>query len=69
MIGVPQGWTDVSLPTPDLIIGSPLPQSPASVGSIVLKLQRLRNKSLQNIANFGQNTKPLEDNTQSKSKL
>jgi hypothetical protein len=62
MMGFPQGWTDVSLPTPDLIIGSPLPQSPASVGSVVEKLQRLRSIANKNIANSGQNTKPSEDN-------
>lgn len=60
---VPQGWTDVSLPTPDLIIGSPLPQSPALIGLLVLKLQRLRQKTRQNIANSMRNTKALEDNT------
>ncbi|QFS51500.1 hypothetical protein [Nostoc sphaeroides] len=48
MIGVPQGWTDVSLPTSDLIIGSPLPQSPASIGSVVMKYSTLhKTKSLE----------------------
>ncbi|MEH1962119.1 MAG: hypothetical protein V7L05_20020 [Nostoc sp.] len=63
MMGFPQGWTDVSLPTQDLQIGYVHPQSPASVGSVVEKLQRLRSIANKNIANSGQNTKPSEDNT------
>lgn len=65
MIGVPQGWTDVCLPTQDLQIGCVLPQSPASVGSVVEKLQRLRAKSKQNIANSMHNTLQSEENTNS----
>jgi hypothetical protein len=63
MIGVPQGWTDVSLPTQGLQIGYVHPQSPASVGSVVEKLQRLRSIANKNIANSLANTKPSEDNT------
>ena len=65
MMGFPLFWTDVSLPTQELLLGLPLPQSPASVGSVVEKLQRLRQIAALNIANSGQNIKPLEDNTSS----
>jgi hypothetical protein len=63
MMGFPQGWTDVSLPTQDLQIALLLPQSPASVGSVVEKLQRLRSIANKNIANSLANIKPSEDNT------
>ncbi|MHC5828204.1 MAG: hypothetical protein ACYT04_73010, partial [Nostoc sp.] len=63
MIGVPLFWTDVCLHTQRLIAGSPQPQSPLSIGSVVARLQHFRQIAKKNIANSMQNTKASEDNT------
>jgi hypothetical protein len=63
MMGFPQNWTDVYCSNQDLQLGSVLPQSPASLGSLVQRLNRLRQIAKENIANSGQNTKLSDDNT------
>ncbi|MCC5622164.1 hypothetical protein [Nostoc sp. CHAB 5715] len=63
MMGFPNSWVDISCDSQTLTDGCVLPQSPVSVGSLVMKLQRLRAMSLQNIANSIDNTKVSEDNT------
>ncbi len=68
-MGFPQGWTDVCWESQDLQIGYVHPQSPALIGSLVMKLQRLRRIVRRNIANSMQNTLQSEDNRQSKLKL
>jgi DNA-cytosine methyltransferase len=56
------GRLDISCDSQTLTDGCVHPQSPASVGLLVLKLQRLRQIANENIANSMHNTKPSEDN-------
>ncbi|MCC5619710.1 hypothetical protein LC605_32745 [Nostoc sp. CHAB 5836] len=50
MMGFPLFWTDVCLHTQRLIAGSPQPQSPLSIGSVVARLQHFRSIAKKNIA-------------------
>lgn len=66
MMGFPQGWTDVYLPTQSLQTGSPQPQSPASLGSVLKKLEALREKIKRSTSDCGESINQSADSIKNK---
>ena len=63
MMGFPPTWIDTSCDTQNLNSGSPQPQSPPSLGSLVQKLQAFRQKIEQNTSNSTKSTSESSENT------